>query len=151
MREWLNRALSKSAILVTVSRVRIPLPPPIITFARNGRMWSVAKRHGMSRARYAPRFFQAHGKRALRLCGEARSARLALRACEVNQNPTDFVRKEFELRPRNTANFRKEFLNENLGRREAEKEMERQFLVLLRRNHKSSLSQYLNFGYCILG
>ena len=29
----------------------------------------------------------------------------ALRACEVNQNPADFVRKEFELRPRNTANF----------------------------------------------
>jgi len=29
----------------------------------------------------------------------------ALRACEVNQNPADFVRKEFELRPRNTANL----------------------------------------------
>ena len=27
MREWLNRALSKSAILVTVSRVRIPPSP----------------------------------------------------------------------------------------------------------------------------
>ncbi len=32
-------------------------------------------------------------------------------------------------------------------RREAEKEMERKFLVLLRRRHKSSLSQYPNFGY----
>ena len=39
--------------------------PPIYTFARNGRMWSVAKRHGMPRTRYAPRFFQAHGERAL--------------------------------------------------------------------------------------
>ena len=39
--------------------------PPIFTFARNGRMWSVAKRHRMPRTRYAPRFFQAHGERAL--------------------------------------------------------------------------------------
>ena len=39
--------------------------PPIITFARNGRMWSVAKRHAVPRTRYAPRFFQAHGELAL--------------------------------------------------------------------------------------
>ena len=39
--------------------------PPIFTFARNGRMWSVAKRHRMPRTRYAPRFFQAHGERTL--------------------------------------------------------------------------------------
>jgi hypothetical protein len=39
--------------------------PPIFTFARNGRMWSVAKRHRMPRTRYTPRFFQAHGERAL--------------------------------------------------------------------------------------
>ena len=45
--------------------VRIPLSPPIIAFARNGRMWSVAKRHRMPRTRYAPMFFQAHRERAL--------------------------------------------------------------------------------------
>jgi hypothetical protein len=28
-------------------------------------MWSVAKRHRVPRTRYAPRFFQAHGERAL--------------------------------------------------------------------------------------
>jgi len=28
-------------------------------------MWGVAKRHRMPRTRYAPRFFQAHGERAL--------------------------------------------------------------------------------------
>ena len=39
--------------------------PPIFTFARNGGMWSVAKRHRMPRTRYAPRFFQAHGERTL--------------------------------------------------------------------------------------
>jgi len=39
--------------------------PPIFTFARNGRMWSIAPRHGMPRTRYAPRFFQVYGERAL--------------------------------------------------------------------------------------
>ncbi len=39
--------------------------PPIFTFARNGRMWSVAKRHSVPRTRYAPRFFQVHGEHAL--------------------------------------------------------------------------------------
>ena len=39
--------------------------PPIFTFARNGRMWSYAARHRMPRTRYAPRFFQINGERAL--------------------------------------------------------------------------------------
>ena len=39
--------------------------PPVITFARNGRMWNYAPRHGMPRTRYAPRFFQGNEQRAL--------------------------------------------------------------------------------------
>jgi len=39
--------------------------PPIFTSARNGGKWSVAKRHGMPFLRYAPRFFQDEGKRAV--------------------------------------------------------------------------------------
>ncbi len=47
------------------SRVRIPPPPPIFTFARNGRSERIAARHGMPFLRYAPRFFQSQRKRAV--------------------------------------------------------------------------------------
>ena len=69
-----ERATSRSARALVFKILRILFihcsnfvqkTPPIITFARNGRMWSVAKRHQMPRTRYAPRFFQAHGERAL--------------------------------------------------------------------------------------
>ncbi len=39
--------------------------PPVFTFARNDRMWSVALRRQVPFLRYAPRFFQGNGKRAL--------------------------------------------------------------------------------------
>ena len=65
MAEWLNAPVLKTGVSETGPGVRIPLSPPIITFARNGRMWSVAKRHRMPRTRYAPRFFQVYGERAL--------------------------------------------------------------------------------------
>jgi len=39
--------------------------PPIFTFARNGRSERVAKRHGMPFLRYAPRFLESYGKRAV--------------------------------------------------------------------------------------
>src|SRR5258705_11220481 len=37
MREWLNRAVSKTAIRVSVSRVRIPLSPPLKATAGSAR------------------------------------------------------------------------------------------------------------------
>lgn len=46
-------------------RVRIPPPPPILTFARMDDGRRVAKRHGMPFLRYAPRFFQRHDERAV--------------------------------------------------------------------------------------
>jgi len=52
-------------ILLVKSSNFVQETPPIITFARNGRVWSVTKRHGMPRTRYAPRFFQVYGERAL--------------------------------------------------------------------------------------
>ena len=66
----------------TVPGVRIPLSPPIFTFAQNGRMWSVASRHRMPRTHYAPLFFQV-----------ARLADLFLNTVVkiesgVNKNPT---------------------------------------------------------------
>ena len=46
-------------------RAKRTISPPIFTFARNGRMWGVALRRQVPFLRYAPRFFQGNGKRAL--------------------------------------------------------------------------------------
>ncbi len=51
--EWSKALVLKTRVWETAPWVRIPPSPPICDFVRNGKMWSVAKRHSMPRAHYS--------------------------------------------------------------------------------------------------
>jgi len=66
---------------------------------------------------------------------------------EAIQSASDTLADSRVQKPKNFLAFSSRLLPPPLHR-EAEKEMERKFLVLLRRYHKYSLSQYAKFRYC---